>query len=51
MRPLTRKEQLETQIGIIETNIFQWQLTLEMLKAELKSLEPKDKTIVMEKRK
>lgn len=50
MRPLTREEQLKTQIEIIETGLYQWQLTLEMLKSELKSLEPKEKVLKMERK-
>lgn len=37
IRPLTREEQLEVMIGIIETERFQLGLTLDMLKTELEN--------------
>lgn len=50
IRPLTREEQLEVMIGIIETERFQLGLTLDMLTTELENRR-KTKNLTLERKK
>lgn len=47
MRPLTREEQLDYQIGFIESQIIALQIYLDNLKIEREALEMKEKTLKM----
>lgn len=50
MRPLTREEQLDYQIGFIESQIIALQVYLDNLKIEREALEMQEKILKLERK-